>query len=89
MSTVDTGTWRAKKEWYAWMGVREYRILAPVASNGPTHFEKGLLLAVGAGPLRAAGHVLGRGSAYSPILNCCPAPPASTPGISRRGATTA
>ena len=33
-----------KKDWYAWMGVREYWILDPVDSDDSAHFETGLLL---------------------------------------------
>ena len=33
-----------KKDWYAWMGIREYWLLDPVASDNPEHFEHGLLL---------------------------------------------
>ncbi|MXZ24285.1 MAG: Uma2 family endonuclease [Caldilineaceae bacterium SB0665_bin_21] len=42
-STVDNDL-GIKKEWYAWMGVREYWILDPVDSDDPAHFEHGLLL---------------------------------------------
>ena len=71
-----------KKEWYAWMGIREYWVLDPVDSDDPSHLESGLLLPDG--PMM--GWQLERGryeplgtvwdeaarswSAYSPVLDC-------------------
>ena len=52
-----------KKDWYAWMGVREYRVLDPVDSDEPNAFETGILLPDGR-PL--AGWQLERGR-YAPL----------------------
>ncbi len=71
-----------KKDWYAWMGVREYWVLDPVDSDDPAHFEIGLLLPDG--PLMGWQLEQGRyeslrtfwdegarsWSAYSPVLDC-------------------
>ena len=81
-SSTVTNDLGFKKDWYAWMGVREYWILDPVDSKDPSHFECGLLLPDG--PMRgwrleqgryepldtfwdAATHAW---SAYSPALDC-------------------
>lgn len=71
-----------KKDWYAWMGVREYWILDPVDSDDPVHFETGLLLPDGPVmgwqleqgryvPLEAFWDASARTwSAHSPVLDC-------------------
>jgi Uma2 family endonuclease len=71
-----------KKDWYAWMGVREYWILDPVNSDDPAHFETGLLLPNGPmmgwrleqgryEPLATFWDAGARAwSAYSPSLDC-------------------
>ena len=71
-----------KKDWYAWMGVREYWILDPVNSDDPVHFETGLLLPDGPmmgwrleqgryEPLATFWDAAARAwSAYSPVLDC-------------------
>ncbi len=81
LSTADRDLGN-KKEWYAWMGVREYWILDPVDSDDSTHFENGLLLPDGPlmgwqleqgryEPLDTFRDAAGRAwSAYSPTLNC-------------------
>ncbi|MCY3657536.1 MAG: Uma2 family endonuclease [Caldilineaceae bacterium] len=71
-----------KKTWYAWMGIREYWILDPVDSNGPAHFERGVLLPDGPlmgwrleqsryEPLETFWDAAARTwTAYSPVLDC-------------------
>ncbi|MDE0670548.1 MAG: Uma2 family endonuclease [Caldilineaceae bacterium] len=71
-----------KKEWYAWMGVREYWVLDPVDSEDPARFASGILLPDGSlmgwrlergryAPLAsvwdAAAHTW---SAHSAVLDC-------------------
>ncbi|MXZ40936.1 MAG: Uma2 family endonuclease [Caldilineaceae bacterium SB0666_bin_21] len=53
-----------KKEWYAWMGVREYWVLDPVDSEDPARFASGILLPDG--PLM--GWRLERGR-YAPLAS--------------------
>ena len=71
-----------KKEWYAWMGVREYWVLDPVDSEDPARFASGILWPDGPlmgwrleqgryAPLESFWDAAARTwSAHSPILDC-------------------